>query len=134
MAAAALANSVQVFIAAKMTAVLQLTDTDFAMSFKAALTRAKQSLLDDLQVGNAQMRHQLSFPCEPYHILRCLKEAQDYMIQKNAEKENLLAGLRRNGFLSYRPDFATGLLRRTDDAEWAKCFSEGSQMIPEQWI
>ncbi len=103
------------------------------MSFKAALTRAKQPLFDDLQVGNAQMKRHLSFPCEPYHILRCLKEAQDYMMQKNAEKENLLAGLRRNGFLSYRPDFATGLLRRTDDADWAKCFPEGSQRIPEPW-
>ena len=75
-----------------------------------------------------------SFICEPYHILRVLKESQGYMQGRNAEVEYLSAGMRRNGFLSWRPDFVSGTLRRADEAEWAKAFPEGYQRICKQWF
>ena len=89
--AAALAQNIECFVASKMTAFPSVTDTDVAMSFKAALRRSKQKLSSDSRLARSQHGLRQSFICEPCHILTVLKEAQDYMQGRNSEVEYLLA-------------------------------------------
>ena len=49
--AAALAQNIECFVASKMTAFPSVTDTDVAMSFKAALRRSKQKLSSDIRLA-----------------------------------------------------------------------------------
>ena len=63
--AMAYSQSISTWIAAKMTAVLQLTDTDYAQSFKAACRRSEQTLRSEIMEGYEKLQFPGSVPQVP---------------------------------------------------------------------
>ena len=56
-----------------------------------------------------------TFKCGPYEQLRIACEALEKLDADNVDTSNLLAAMRRNGFLALRPDLEQGRLVRVDD-------------------
>ena len=84
-------HQLQSSIMPKMTSALQLTDTDFAMSFKAAVRRGIDEILMP-QAGEPMQKLGIR------EMATALDKAMEHMVKKNEETDWVLAGLRRNGF------------------------------------
>ena len=131
--ATSLAQSISAWIAGKMTPVLQLTDTDYAQSFKAACRREEKSLRQEIK-HEFKVRGERGVPkMGAYELLRIVDAGHASQIRRQSKDNFIIGGLRRNMMLSYRPDFSAGRLRRTDEAAWAKKFPEGSERIQSGW-
>ncbi len=59
--------------------------------------------------------------------------AQELLEKENAEKNWVLAAMRRNSMLSWRPDVKAKQFARSDSQEWAKELSEGTSRMRESW-
>jgi hypothetical protein len=77
-AAGSLCNSLPAFVAAKMTPVLQLTDTDFSARFKAAASRAKMELRSKIRAEFEALKLRPKFQCGLYEILFVADRAHRY--------------------------------------------------------
>ena len=97
-----LAWQLQAIVAGKMTPVLQLTDTDFAFLFKSNLTKAKTNLQQELKATASRKGQRANVKCGLYEMMRLLQEAFQATKKQAAERNLVLAGLRRNGMLAYR--------------------------------
>ena len=97
-----LAWQLQAIVAGTMTPVLQLTDTDFAFLFKSNLTKAKANLQQELKATASRKGERASMKCGLYEMMRLLQESFQATKQQAAERNLVLAGLRRNGMLAYR--------------------------------
>ena len=142
-----LSHQVQTFIAGKMSAALQLTDTHFSFMIKACSRRCKENIKREMraQAEEDRVKHPVGFKCGPYEILRIAFEAHEYMEQKNIAENTVLAGMRQNYMLSYRPNLRTGKMERCDTQAWCKeeadeerkektgRMSEGSHRIQNSW-
>jgi hypothetical protein len=131
-----LSQSVPVIIAAKMTASLQLTDTDFPKCFKDACRQQMDVLREqhDKHSGMGGLRE--VFAPGPLEIMKTVSAAHNHMLEKNYEDEWVLRGLRRNYMLSYRPDLkAQRLVPVTQNSEqaWAEDMPEGSDRLKTSW-
>jgi hypothetical protein len=124
--ATALANELEAYIAGKMTARLQLVDTDFAMQFKGHARHAKEDLVFEVQSLAAATGREPDFSCGALEIVRIVKRAHDKMKQKILQENSCLPALRRNGHLAYRPDFSKGCLVKVDDLQWGKAYPLGT--------
>jgi len=130
-----LAQQLESFIAPKMTPVLQLTDTDIAFILKRVADQTKAQISRELRAralvdGEKAVLDNLSLE----NIMRIAQEAHAGVEAKNAELNLILAGARRNGMLSYRPDFTQNKLVRSDSQDWAKSLPEGSHRMKESWL
>ena len=132
--AMSLAHSIPCWIGGKMTAVLQLTDTDFSFSFKASIAQAKHELRQQLRAKAAAQKCKLSFKCGCFELLKICVEAQKAQVVRNEKDQWILKGLRRNGMLSWRPDMKAGRLVRSSSQPWCQDMPEGSHRIPEKWM
>ena len=121
-------------IAGGMTPVLQLADTDFTFPFKAALRRAHERLLSVLKLRSkaAGTSEHLKYSAED--LLTVLQEGMKDVRDLNAQNNLTLAGLRRNGFLAYRPSLSRGVLERSGAQAWAQRLCEGSHRYLPQWL
>ena len=123
------------WIAGKLSAVMQVTDTDVAFPFKAAARRSQANLRRELREKALEEKTPCILKCGPYEILRITYEAVCYIEQQNLEFEVLLKALRRNGYLAYRPDFANQKLVPVDENEpWVKDKPQGNHRMPAAWI
>jgi len=130
-----LAHSVMSYVAGKMTAVLQLTDTDVSFSLKAAATREKASLRKMMRAAAVSKNEPApSHRVGQYELLRIAAAAHDHMVELNLEKNVVLAGLRRNGMLAWRPSLSQGKLVRSDEQEWTKSLPQGNHRMPAEWM
>ena len=77
-AAGSLAQSLPSFVAAKMTPILQLTDSDFSARFKAAATRAKMELRSKIRQQFEDLQLRPRFACGLYEILFVADRAHRY--------------------------------------------------------
>ena len=93
-----LAWQLQAIVAGKMTPVLQLTDTDFAYLFKSNLAKAKAKLQQELKAAASRKGTRASMKCGLYEMMRLLQESFQATKEQAAERNLVLAGLRRNGF------------------------------------
>ena len=140
-----LSHQIQTFIAGKMSAALQLTDTHFGFMIKACTRRVKEDIKREMRAeAEAKgQKHPIGFKCGPYEILRISYEAHVHMEQKNEAENTVLAGMRQNFMLSYRPNLRTGKMERCDTQEWCQQaeeeektsgrMSEGSHRIQSSW-
>ena len=128
-----LAHEVCHFEGGKITAVIQPTDTDVAFSFKAFCTREQMALKRELRDNAIAENTACVLKCGPYEVLRIVHNAFLRLEQQNAEKGNLLACLRRNGFLAYRPDWEKRCLRPVV-GELAEKLPMGNHRMPSKWI
>ena len=97
-----LAWQLQAIVAGKMTPVLQLTDTDFAYLFKSNLANAKASLQQELKATASRKGERADMKYGLYEVMKLLQEAFQATKKQAAERNLVLAGLRRNGMLTYR--------------------------------
>ena len=130
-----LAHEVPCSVMAKMTAAMQLTDTDFSHQFKSII---RQQVDECNRKGMEAIRADPAAPSEIYKmslkdVATCLDHAMQTMIDKNDEDNWVLAGMRRNGFLAVRPD-GNGRLTWCGDQSWCKSMPLGSSRIPASWL
>ena len=131
-----LCQSLQVMIAGKMTPVMQLTDTDVSAVMKRASELKKKEILGEnreraqaLGCKNPEVR------CSKVDMLRICLAGHERVEKLNAETKNLLAGLRRNGFLRWKPDVNKKRLVRIDEVypKMKQNMPERSHRVPESW-
>ena len=127
---------VQVMIAGKMTPVMQLTGTDVTAVMKKASEVKKMEILTEKR-ERAQARGEKSpnGSCSKVDMLRICLAGHAAAEKLNAETNNLLAGVRRNGFLRWKPDVKSGRLVRADEAypKMKTDMPERSHRLPESW-
>ena len=102
-------SSVSALIAGKMTPVLQLTDTDVAAPMKKASDRMKQKIMSEkIVLANAlktvRQNESVNIRCTFSDMLRIMRAGHDRVEELNKDQNMLLAGLRRNGWLHWKPD------------------------------
>ena len=97
-----IAWQLQAIVAGKMTPVWQLTDTDFSYLFKQNLAKAKTNLQQELKATASRKGERANMKCGLYEMMRLLQEAFQATEEQAAERNLVLAGLRRNGMLAYR--------------------------------
>ena len=68
-----------------------------------------------------------------YKILKVVAESFNAMKLKTAETRAVLAGLRRDGMLAYRPDIIAGKLAPSDLQQLAKELPEESHISKKSW-
>ena len=123
------------WIAAGMTPVCQLTDTDIAHPLKGFARRAMEDLKEEMKAACHQAgAEQVKFTCSTYEILKIANEAHKGIVKRNQDTQLVLAGLRRNGLLSWRPDLSKGEMVRSSDQMWASKLTEGSHRYPSSWL
>ena len=116
-----------------MIAVVQPTDTDVAFPLKCAATRCRNELRRELAEKARLEDVQPVYRCGRYEVLRTSYEACRHVEKQNEETTILLASLRRNGFLAFRPNVDKGTLERCDDQPWAQDFKQGCHRVKNSW-
>lgn len=129
-----LAHEAQAWIGAKMTAAFQLTDTDFAFVAKAACRRAQGEMKKAMRELAIREGKVANFKCGPYEVLKLAFEAHSHCAEVSIKNNLVLAGLRRNGMLSWRPVPEENKFVRSDSQPWAKDLPEGSHRYPSSWL
>ena len=122
------------WIAAKMTAVQQLTDTDFAFPMKAAVKKIKTEMAREMRNRARLTGESERFKCGNEEIIRIAQGAHKEMVRMNAEQDLVLKGLRRNGMLQYRPNVVEGRLEDCDLDERFADMPVGSHRLKDEWL
>ena len=93
------------WIGAKMTPVLQITDTDFAFIMKAAADRRKKDMAKDMR-DRARLRGEIpDYKMGHEEIMEIVVAAHNRMVEDNAKNDTVVKAARRNGHLVWRPDW-----------------------------
>ena len=131
-----IAGQVPSWIAGKMTAVLQITDTDQAYLMKCYAEEVKREVRLELEAVAAQAHKEVSLKCGAFEIMQiiagALKKLKDTTIQKNV----VLAAARRNGILAYRPDMKEKKLVDCSDQPWCRDLPRcgASHRLQKGWV
>ena len=88
-------------VAAGMTSVMQVTDTDFTFIMKAAARDEKTKLVLEMK-QKAQVEGGVF--SAPNEMVRIAHAGHKEMVAQNEEHNLVLAAMRRNRFLHCRPD------------------------------
>ena len=92
-----LSGQIPAWIAAKMTAVLQLTDTDIAFILKAFARKKKVEVAEAMKALARGAGEVPDFFCNKERIMEIALAAHIGVVQRNLETKLVLAGVRRNG-------------------------------------
>ena len=117
-----------------MTAVLQLADTDVAFPMKAGARNEMDKMKAEMRDEAVALGTVETFQCGPREVLRVAYAAHMRVVENNERDRIVLAGLRRNGMLSYRPSLSSGCLVRSDCQAWAQELPEGGHRYPREWL
>ena len=132
--AGALANRLQCFIAGGCTPLLQVTDTDFAQSFKASVSQAQMELRQQCRQEAKLAGVKPNFSCGAKEILKIIRKAEALQQKRHESKPWIIAACRRNGWLHWRPDFLQNKLVDCRQQKWCQDHPEGSYRLPSRWI
>lgn len=129
-----LGNQVPAEILGKLTQRLQVTDTDYARSFKSRFRHQLDEYRRDHRnssQGKAGKRYQVGY----YDIIRGVVAAEDELRNQNHQNSWVLAATFRNGLLAHLPVPSKGIMVPIADQEWASEFTKaGSTRIPSDWL
>ena len=115
-----IACQVPSWIAGKMTAVLQITDTDMAVLVKSYAEEVKREVRVQMEAVAAQAKKEVSLKCGAFEIMQIIAGALKKLKETTLKKNVVLAAARRNGILAYRPDMKAGQLVDCSDQPWCK--------------
>ncbi len=134
--AAFLSQQIAGWIAGKMTAVMQPTDTDFAFPLKGAATRSQNNLRRELLELAREAGVKATMKCGPYEQLRIAYECTQYLEEENLKKATVLKSVVRDGFLAYRPDFEKGCLVKASEQKWFEDLGVklGNHRMKASWV
>eukprot|EP00438_Fugacium_kawagutii_P001387 Skav209305 [mRNA] locus=scaffold994:205116:208401:- [translate_table: standard] len=99
---------------------------------------AGQKVDEKRRLGMMRQREDVAAPSDIHklsimEIAECLDKSMQKMIEKNDEKQWVLAGLRRNGFLVMRPDQQGKMVHQVDQP-WCEDKPIGSSRISQTWM
>ena len=135
MRASFLSHQLMSIIAGKLTAVLQVSDTDVAAPMKRGSDAEKRQILSERR-DEALARNErpdLKWSCRD--ILRVVLAGHEAVEKLNHDNQYLLRAMRRNGFLRFKPDHEKGALVPLEQVmpELCEKMKEHSRTIPETW-
>ena len=117
-----------------VTCLVQLTDTDFSWSFKSNVAQA-QGEVRKVQIAAAKAKGvKCTLKCGPAEIMKIVYEAQQAQKKRAAEVEWIVKGLRRNGYLHWRPDLQQMKMVKSEDQDWTADKPEGFYRFPSRWL
>jgi hypothetical protein len=120
-------------VAAKLTATLQVTDTDVSRKLKAIVRKR----LDEHRMRGQHELHEKglreTWSAGLFEIIESITNAQDELVATNESEEWVLAAFRRNGWLAWRPDAAGGM-RPAAEEEWASKMPMGTTRMRADWL
>ncbi|CAE7228958.1 unnamed protein product [Symbiodinium sp. CCMP2592] len=126
-------QSLQTVIGPKLTASLQLTDTDYARSFKSLARSAMDDLRHAGQTALLAAGEKEFWRASHLDMATAVVQAQTKMSERQASKDWIVSGLRRNGLLAYRPDFTKQTLVPLKDEDCCGA-SMGSARTKPAWL
>ena len=122
------------WIGAKMTPVLQITDTDFAFIMKAAADRRKKDMAKDMR-DRARLRGEIpDYKMGHEEIMEIVVAAHNKMVEDNAKNDTVVKAARRNGHLVWRPDWDEKKMVDCDLDERFKDAPLGSHRLRTDWL
>ena len=131
-----IAGQVPSWIAGKMTAVLQITDTDFAFLMKSYAEEVKREVRVQMEAVAAQAKKEVSLKCGAFEIMQIIAGSLNRLKETTLKKNVVLAAARRNGILAYRPDMKARQLVDCSDQPWCKDLPKcgDSHRLQTGWI
>ena len=122
-----LASQFSAILLGKVTQKVQLTDTDFAATFKSDFRSEMQSI--EYKQG---VQHKVGFK----EILEACQAATKKAIERNEKKQWVLKGAVRNGLLVYVPTADKGLVKLlSDELQMGSHRIESSVFLPRlSWV
>lgn len=128
-----LSQSLQTIVAPKMTASLQLTDTDYSRSFKALCKSKMADLRSSGQEALLKAGKREVWQASHSDMLLSVVSAQKEMKERNLKNKWVVSGLRRNGMLAYAPDLQGRKLVPLANQPAAE-MPQGSSRMQSSWL
>eukprot|EP00959_Pyramimonas_sp_CCMP1952_P159873 3343850-Pyramimonas_sp.AAC.1 len=123
---AAALGQLPVFIRGKMTAAVQVTDTDVAFRLKAKVRQRQKELRKELQRLAESEGTRATFKCGTYEVLRTLAFALEDLMSDFKRDETLKKACVRNAWTVLRPKLSQGAFVKASEEKW---FQDGQLKI-----
>ena len=130
----ALWNQIMIEIEAKMTAALQVTDTDEAFRLKSIQRRKEKVLRKELMRLAEFEDTRPIFKCGVYEVLKLLVGSIETLFAQFAEEETLKKAMVRNLWTVLRPNITEGKFERVSKQPWAKDLKFGTHRLRQSWV
>ena len=133
-ATSALYNQLLTSIEPKMTAAVQVTDTDEAMRLKAAQRRKEPALRKELmKLANLEATRPV-FKCGVYEVLKLLADSLEELFRVFAEQETLKKACVRNMWTVLRPNLTEQKFIKVREQAWAEGLKFGTHRLKKSWV
>ena len=131
---AALHNQLITEIEAKMTAALQVTDTDESFRLKSCQKRKEKELRKELMKVAQLEDTRAVFKCGTYEVLKLLASTLQEMFAVFEKEETLKKAMVRNMWTVLRPNLSKGKFEKVTDQPWATNIKLGTHRLRSSWI
>ena len=111
-----------------------MTDTDMGFPLKAAMSRCKDEMKREMRTIAEKFAQVANFKRTPLEEIKIAHAGHVHLEELNSKQNLVVAGLRRNGLLSWRPDVEKKSFVRADSQPWCKDLAEGSHRYPKSWL
>ena len=126
-------NQLAGWVLSKMTAALQVTDTDVAFRMKAIMNRKLEDLRHELlRLANLENARPV-FKCCVYEIMRVICETVEELRDVFNRDQTLRKAMIRNGWLAVRPKVSEGRFVRVSEETWATYVPLGTHRLRRSW-
>ena len=133
---AAALGQLPVFIRGKMTAAVQVTDTDVAFRLKAKVRRRQKELRKELQRLAEAEGTRATFKCGTYEVLRTLAAALEDVMSDFKKDETLKKACVRNAWTVLRPKLSEGAFVKASEEKWFQDgkLKVGQHRLRSSWV
>ena len=119
---------------AKLSAVIQTTDTSVAFPFKRCADQALEELRHEMRDLADEEEMQAIFKCQLYELIRVVTRALELLLEKQEPENTIQKASFANGWLAVLPDSEKGIMRPAHEAEWAKKYKLGNHRLKDSWV
>ena len=122
------------FVWAKLSAVLQTTDTTVAFPFKRCADEMLQELRREMRELAEDENVHAIYKCQLYEMVRVICKSIKLLQERQEPEDAIQKGTYSAGWLAVRPDLDEGRMRRSDEADWTQAYSLGSHRMMKSWV
>ena len=97
-----LVKQIPVWVAGKMTAALQVTDTDFAYLLKCIANEEKRNLKFEMQAAALKCDESPTLKCGAYELLKVIHDSLKRLKARTLKENLVMKACLRNGLLAWR--------------------------------
>ena len=126
---AALHNQLITEIEAKMTAKLQVTDTDESFRIKSCQKRMEKELRKELMRAAQLEETRAVIKCGTYEVLKLLASTLQETFAVFEKEDTLKKAMVRNLWTVLRPNLSEGKFEKVTDQPWAKTYRTGDSQV-----